>query len=88
MDTVEIVMAIEKEFEIEIPDKVAAKLITVGMVSDYVCAALKARNSLGGPSLDENEILETVIKITSGVLGIEPNLINRNSNFVYDLGAD
>jgi hypothetical protein len=61
MDTVEIVIAIEKEFAIEIPDKVAANLITVGMVSDYVCAALKAQSSLGGQPPDENEILRTVV---------------------------
>ena len=36
LDTVELVMALEEEFEIEIPDEEAEKITTVGQVMDYV----------------------------------------------------
>lgn len=36
LDTVELVMALEEEFEIEIPDEDAEKILTVGKALDYV----------------------------------------------------
>ncbi|HEY9874273.1 MAG TPA: acyl carrier protein [Candidatus Obscuribacterales bacterium] len=36
LDTVELVMALEEEFDIEIPDEEAEKILTVGAVVDYI----------------------------------------------------
>jgi acyl carrier protein len=36
LDTVELVMALEEEFGIEIPDEDAEKILTVGKALDYV----------------------------------------------------
>ncbi len=36
LDTVELVMALEEEFEIEIPDEEAEKIKTVGEIYDYI----------------------------------------------------
>ena len=36
LDIVELVMAIEEEFDIEIPDSDAEKVVTVGDVVDYI----------------------------------------------------
>ncbi|OGR78607.1 MAG: acyl carrier protein [Elusimicrobia bacterium GWC2_64_44] len=36
LDTVELVMALEEEFDIEIPDEDAEKIRTVGMAVDYI----------------------------------------------------
>ena len=36
LDIVELVMAIEEEFDIEIPDTDAEKIVTVGDVVDYI----------------------------------------------------
>ena len=36
LDAVELVMAVEEEFELEVPDDQAEKLIAVGDVFDYV----------------------------------------------------
>lgn len=38
LDTVELTMAMEEEFNLEIPDEVAEKLETVGQVVEYVKA--------------------------------------------------
>ena len=40
LDTVELVMALEEEFETEIPDEEAEKLTTVQEVIDYIVANL------------------------------------------------
>ena len=39
LDTVELVMALEEEFDIEIPDEEAEKIITVQSAIDYVTKA-------------------------------------------------
>ena len=36
LDTVELVMALEEEFDLEIPDEDAEKMITVGDAIDYI----------------------------------------------------
>lgn len=41
LDTVELVMALEDEFECEIPDEEAEKITTVQQAIDYVSANLK-----------------------------------------------
>ena len=41
LDTVELVMALEEEFECEIPDEEAEKITTVQQAIDYVSAHLK-----------------------------------------------
>ena len=41
LDTVELVMALEEEFDIEIPDEEAEKIQTVGQAVDYIKAHKK-----------------------------------------------
>jgi acyl carrier protein len=42
LDVVELVMALEEEFEVEIPDEEAEKLQTVQSVVDYINTKIKA----------------------------------------------
>ena len=42
LDTVELVMALEEEFETEIPDEQAEKITTVQLAIDYINAQTKA----------------------------------------------
>jgi acyl carrier protein len=39
LDTVELVMALEEEFDIEIPDEVAEQIDTVGKAVDHISSA-------------------------------------------------
>ncbi len=41
LDTVELVMALEEEFDMEIPDEQAEKIQTVGAAVDYIAAHAK-----------------------------------------------
>ncbi len=43
LDTVELVMEFEEEFEIAIPDEAAEKIQTVGQAIDYIDRELKAK---------------------------------------------
>ncbi|HDN86528.1 MAG: acyl carrier protein [Candidatus Omnitrophota bacterium] len=45
LDTVEIVMALEEEFGIEIPDEDAEKMATVGEAIKYIGEKVKAKES-------------------------------------------
>jgi acyl carrier protein len=40
LDTVELIMALEDEFKLDIPDEEAEKLTTVGKAMDYILAHL------------------------------------------------
>jgi len=38
--------------------------------------------------MEKSEIRDRVVKVTCEVLGIEPDMVKSESNFVYDLGAE
>ena len=43
LDTVELIMAFEEEFDIEIPDEEAEKLLTVGKAMEYLNSKLSEK---------------------------------------------
>ena len=45
LDTVELVMALEEEFDCEIPDEEAEKIATVQQAIDYVAAHIPAKDA-------------------------------------------
>ncbi|HEV7694528.1 MAG TPA: hypothetical protein VGO52_27070 [Hyphomonadaceae bacterium] len=84
LDIVELVMSVEEEFDIDIPDKVQETIITVGNLADTVAAEL-AR--LGRPA-DPYDIFETVKKLTVERAEVDPHKVTRDARFVHDLGMD
>jgi len=44
LDTVELVMALEEEFDIEIPDEAAEQILTVQAVVDYISEQVTAKS--------------------------------------------
>ncbi|HCJ66379.1 MAG TPA: acyl carrier protein [Elusimicrobia bacterium] len=45
LDTVELVMALEEEFDLEIPDEEAEKIATVGQAVEYIKTKLQEKKS-------------------------------------------
>jgi acyl carrier protein len=45
LDTVELVMALEEEFDCEIPDEEAEKIATVQQAIDYVSSHMPAKDA-------------------------------------------
>ena len=85
LDTVELVMAVEEEFDLQIPDAVAAKMFTVGDLHTFLASELKR---LGRNDWDEIRIFERLREITSRQLGVKPEAVVPEARFVDDLGAD
>ncbi len=84
LDSVELVMSFEDEFEIEIPNSVAEKMITPGDVTDFVCAEFKRL----GRKCDPLDIFLRVRKRTVEITNVDPDRITRSTKFVDDLGID
>lgn len=88
LESVELVLAVEREFEIAIPDAVIEKLITVGDFYDAVYAEINRQRPelIAGP--DFKEALWARIAQLSAELGyrVTPEQITRESRFSEDLG--
>ncbi len=88
LDTVELVLRVEEEFDIIIPEEVAEKIVTVG---DFCEAVIKIRQQKFGSSAPENtdkDVFKKIKEIIIDQLGIEPEQVTREARIVDDLGAD
>jgi len=84
LDTVELVIRVEKEFDIEIPDADAARLVTVGDLHAYVVEALRRQGRI-----ESNDSIYAQLRdIICDQLGVKPVEIIPSARFVDDLGAD
>jgi len=81
LDTVEFLIDLEKEFDIEIPDEDAELLGTVGEIGKYVC-----KHSTNEISYDL--ALRKIIAILVNNYGVKEGQANATSHVVYDLGLD
>jgi acyl carrier protein len=84
LDTVELVMAIEEEFGIEIPNTDAPKLAVLGDMHDYVVRALRQR----GDTPDDEQVWQRLSEVVVKQLGVRPSEVTRTAHVVYDLRAD
>jgi acyl carrier protein len=84
LDIVELVMRVEEEFDVDIPDKVQETILTVGDLADAVAAEL---TRLGRPA-DPNDIFGRVKKLTVERAEVKPEKVTRDAKFVDDLGMD
>jgi acyl carrier protein len=84
LDTVELVMRVEKEFDIAIPDADAARLVTVGDLYAYVVEALRRQGRI-----ESNDMVYAQLRdIICDQLGVKPVKVIPSARFVDDLGAD
>jgi acyl carrier protein len=86
LDSVELIMSIEKEFGIEIADRDAEKVATVGGMHDYVFAKLCERD--GRENVIEAKVWNELLDIIVEQLGVKPSELHRGAYFVRDLGID
>ena len=84
LDTVELVMEIEKEFTLHIPDAVASELAVLGDISDYLVGRLRERHG----AVDPQEVWNRLHRVCVDFFGIDPKLVTRSAHVVYDLGLD
>jgi hypothetical protein len=60
LDTVELVLAVEKRFSICIPNEVAARLATVGQMHEFVVEQLRHRDT---PQVSRDEVYSTITDV-------------------------
>jgi acyl carrier protein len=85
LDTVELVMAVEEQFAIEIPDEIAATLETVGLLHGFVVSQLQRRSLL---PIDDAAVFSKLRDIICEQTGIDPDRIVPDAYFVKDLHLD
>ena len=83
LDVVELVLATEKEFELDIPDADAEKITTPRMLTDYVISRLG--NVADAKGWTQDYVLQRVIQLTAVQLGIPIEKIHPDDHFVKDL---
>ncbi|MDF3075991.1 MAG: Acyl-carrier [Alphaproteobacteria bacterium] len=84
LDSVELVMAFEKEFGIDIPDAEAEKMVTPRHVRDYVISEYHRR----GKQADPDAIFEKVRDVTCLQINVRREAVSLDTRFVEDLGVD
>lgn len=79
MMIVEILIRIEEEFELEIPDVDAEELSTVGAMADYVAGIIPWRG--------REEIMQRVRVVVADEVSMPLEQVRPESRFVEDLGV-
>jgi len=85
LDTVELIMKVEEQFGIEIPNPEAAKLETVGLLHGYIVEELSRLGRFNG---DRDGVYAQLRDLICDQLGVEPEEVMPSARFVDDLGAD
>jgi acyl carrier protein len=85
LDSVELVMAVEEHFDISIPDREAAGLITVGMLHSWVVAELRR---IKRSDVNAENVFADLRGLICKQLGVRPEQVVSDARFVDDLGMD
>jgi hypothetical protein len=84
LETVEILMRIEGEFAISIPDRVASNSLTVGDTHRIIVDMLVGKGAVRSPAL-ENDAWERLVKIVTKQMGIKPEDVRPESRWIPDI---
>lgn len=92
LESVELLMAIERRFQVEIPDSEAVTMMTVGEVHLWLCKTLGEREpSLAGqPAIawTDDEIWTELRLVIVDQLRVPSEAVTPQAHIVHDLGAD
>ena len=84
LDSVELVMAVEDEFGLEIPDRAAEMMMTVGDMHAFLIAELKRFGREGNSA----KVFEQMRAIIVRQLRIKPEKVVLSARFGKDLQVD
>lgn len=85
LDTVELVLAVEDIFAIEIPNEKAEKLATVGALHEFIVAELIR---LERPNVNREIVYDILRNVICMQLGVKADQVTPSARFVQDLHAD
>jgi len=88
LDIVEMLMEVESEFGVDIPDADAERLTTVGALYDYVAARLSPElgEPVGGPYM--GELWDRYLDVIEREIGVKRSTLLPHARFVQDLRMD
>lgn len=86
LDTVELVMSVENQFNIEIPDNEAENIATVQQLIDYTFEKIKQESQ--EKILSKTEVKHLICEMISDITGIPLIKITSQHSFVNDLGMN
>ena len=84
LDTVEILMEIEDEFDISIPDQVASNSITVGDTHRVIVDMLVAKGAVRSPELGA-DAWQRLVKIVTEQMRMKLEAVRPESRWVPDI---
>ncbi len=87
LESVELVMAFEEEFGVEIPDDEAERIITVGDARDFIVGKLRERAE-DPEAVDPEEVWSRIKAIVVDHIGVRPEKVVPEAAFIDDLGVD
>ena len=82
LETIELIMAIEEEFLIEIPDRAAEAIISIGQLGNAVEAALSQQHR----ERDAEAVLDRVATIAASYSGVDRSIVGPETMLIEDLG--
>ena len=85
LDTVELVISVEKIFDLTIPDEIAGELDTVRKLHEFIVAEL---TRLERPRIHADIIFDQLRTVICAQLGVAPEAVKPDAHFIYDLGAN
>lgn len=80
--TVELIMAVEDEFGVEIPDSTAETIASVGQIRDVVHNLLRR----SGREPDDDAILGRVAALAAQFGNVDPGAVGADTALAADLG--
>lgn len=82
LETVELIMAVEEEFIIEIPDDRAERIVSIGELRNVVLAELRRFDRGREP----DAVLDRISEIAAHFAHVERGSVGANTMLIADLG--
>ena len=87
LESVELVMAFEEEFGVEIPDDEAEQIVTVADARDFIVGKLRERAE-NPEAVDPEEVWLRLKAIVVDLIAVRPEKVIPEAAFMDDLGVD
>ncbi len=84
LDTVELMMEFEEEFDLTVPNDVASRMTRLGDFQAHAVRALRER----GEAVDEAAVWGRIKDILRKDFGVADDLLVPEARIVHDLGLD
>ena len=84
LDAVEIIMGIEREFNISISDRVASNFVTMGDTHRVIVDTLVAKGRAWSPEL-AGDVWHRLVRIVTQQMQIKPEAVRPESRWIPDI---